>query len=133
MDDGDLRELCHRFFDALERRDIGEIDSIFSPDLTFWVNVTGNEAPKDHMMKAITEGYARHRRRTYNDRMIDTFDGGFVVQYTLNIVQHDGRKSAFWACLVARCKDNMIVRVDEYLDSGKFTAPLPSQAKDAAE
>ena len=41
----------------------------------------------------------------------------------MNVVQHDGRRSSLWACIVAQCKDGRITRIDEYLDSSKFRRP----------
>ena len=124
MTDAEIRALCHRFFDALEARDIETIASLYSNDFAFWFNVTDAQTTREQNLETMVAGYARHRRRTYNDRIINTFDGGFVMQYTLNIVQHDGRKSALFPCVVVLCRDGQITRMDEYIDSGKFTAPL---------
>jgi ketosteroid isomerase-like protein len=134
MDDGDIRELAHRFFDAIERRDVAMVAALYAPDLKFWFNVTRKESTREENLASLTEGYGRHRRRTYNDRIIHTFDGGFMMQYTLNIVHHSGETMTLWACLVALCRDGKITRIDEYLDSGKFSqaAPLNRQAAAAS-
>ena len=121
MDENSLRSLANRFFDALECRDVGEIEKLYAADMRFWFNVTKNEVSKEENLAAIAQGYARHRRRTYNDRIIHTFEGGFLMQYTLNIVQHTGETLTLWAALVAQCRNGQITRIDEYLDSGKFT------------
>lgn len=129
MDEGEIRALVHRFFDAIERRDVDDVARIYAPGMKFWFNVTGQERTGAENLAAMNEGYKRHRRRTYNDRMVHTFDGGFIVQYTLNIVQHDGRASSLWACVVGLCRDGQITRLDEYLDSSKFSQALPAAAK----
>lgn len=129
MTDTELRALCHRFFDALEARDLDGVADCYAPDMAFWINVTGEERSRAENLAALTEGYGRHRRRTYNDRIINTFEEGFLVRYTVQIVQHDGATRGLWACLVARCREGRIVRIDEYLDSGKFAAPLPARKK----
>lgn len=120
LHDTQLRELCHRFFDALETRDVDTIEALYAEDMEFWINVTGQAKPRSESLKATREGYARHRRRTYDDRHINTFKTGFVVQYTLNIVRHDGSKASLWACVIAHCRDGKIKRMEEYIDSGKF-------------
>lgn len=122
MNDSELRALCHRFFDAIERRDVASIADCYGPELKFWFNVTGTETTREENLAALTDGYLRHRRRTYDDRTINTFEGGFVVQYSTNVVTHDGARTSLCACLVAECRDGKIVRIDEYMDSGKFTA-----------
>jgi ketosteroid isomerase-like protein len=121
MTDGELRELCHRFFDAIERGDVDEVAAMYAPGFTFWFNVRGAETSREENLQTLSEGDARHRRRTYDGRTINTFDTGFVVQYSVNVVQHDGQRSSQWACLVARCKSGQITRIDEYMDSSKFT------------
>lgn len=121
MDDGDLRELCHRFFDAIERHDFDEVAALYAPGFTIWANVTGKAKTAQESIQTLIDGKPRHRRRTYDDRMIDTFETGFVAQYSVNIVQHDGERRSLWACLVAQCKDGQITHIDEYLDSSKFT------------
>ena len=131
MNDGELRALCHRFFDAIESRDVETVASLYHEDLQFWFNATDKTSTKAENLAAMTAGYARHRRRTYNDRIVHTFAGGFVMQYTLNIVQLDGSKSVLFPCLVALCEGGQILRIDEYIDSGKFSQPLPAAARNA--
>lgn len=121
MTDGELRELCNRFFDAIERHDLDEIANIYAPGFTIWVNVTGTEKAKQESLQTLDWGRSIHRRRTYDDRTINTFATGFVAQYSVNIVQHDGERRSLWACLVAQCKNGQITHIDEYLDSSKFS------------
>lgn len=127
-DDTDLRDLCNRFLDSIERRDMGAVAEILSPDLQFWANFTNQTKSRDAMLEAIGAGYAAHRRRTYDDRQIRTFDHGFLAQYTCRLVRHDGSSLALWAAMVAEVRDGRIVRVDEYLDSGKFAKQPASGA-----
>jgi ketosteroid isomerase-like protein len=126
--DSEIRALCHRFFDALETRDVETIAELYRDDLAFWFNVTDQTSSKAENLAALTAGYARHRQRSYNDRIVNTFRGGFVMQYTLNISHHDGRETALYPCVVALCRDGKITRMDEYIDSAKFTAPVAPRA-----
>ena len=125
MTDGEIRALAHRFFDAIEQRDTGAIAALYHDDLQFWFNATDKTSTKAENLAAMTAGNPRHRRRTYNDRIIHTFAGGFVIQYTLNIKHHDGKETALFPALVALVHEGQILRIDEYIDSGKFSAPLP--------
>ena len=124
MSDSELRELCHRFFDAIETGDIATVDACYSPDLKFWFNVTGQTIGKDASLKALQMGAGVQRRRTYNDRIVQTFETGFMVQYSLNIVLHNGKRRTLWACVVAECRGGQIYRMNEYLDSSKFGIPF---------
>jgi ketosteroid isomerase-like protein len=123
MTDAELRDLCHRYFDAVERRDVPAVADLYAPDFRFWINLTGAETSREENLETLAEGYAFHRRRTYDDRTIHTFETGFVVQYSVNVVEHSGRRTSLQACVVARCRGGRITRIDEYLDSIHFRAP----------
>jgi hypothetical protein len=120
--DGELRALCHRFLDAYQDRRIEELAEIYAPHCVIWHNVFGRETTGAENLAALPKSYGGQRRRTYDDRSIDTFEGGFVIRYTLAGVQHDGHRGALWICIVALCRDGKITRIDEYMDSGKFAA-----------
>ena len=78
--------------------------------------------PRDENLAGYLDSFRGQRRRTYNDRIVNTFHDGFVIQYTLNGVMHTGHKGALWICIVAQCRDGKITRIDEYMDSSKFAA-----------
>ena len=130
MTDSEIRALCHRFFDALETGDLDTVADLYRDDLAFWFNVTDKTSTKAENLKALSAGKAVHRERRYNDRIVNTFRDGFVMQYTVNISHHDGRETALFPCVVVLCRDGKITRMDEYIDSGKFTTPAaPSKAE----
>ena len=112
------RRLCHRLFDAIEAGDIAGVDACYAPEMTMWFNVTNQESTREENLEALVKGKDLHRRRTYNDRTISTFDDGFVAQYILNVVARDGTKVTLSACLVGQVHDGKIVKLFEYLDSG---------------
>jgi ketosteroid isomerase-like protein len=114
------RRLCHALFDAIESGDIDAVAECYAPGMTMWFNVTGQESSREDNLKALVTGKDLHRRRTYDDRTIHTFDDGFVAQYTCRVVAHNGKNVALSACLVAQVHDGKIVKLFEYLDSGKF-------------
>ena len=47
MKDTELRELCTRYFDAVERHDVDAVADLYAPGFTFWVNVTGEESSRE--------------------------------------------------------------------------------------
>jgi ketosteroid isomerase-like protein len=116
------RRLCHALFDALEQGDVDAVDACYAPEMTMWANFTMEESTREANLAAIDRGKALHRRRTYNDRAIHTFDDGFMAQYTLNVVALNGTKVTLPACLVAEVHDGKIVKLMEYTDSRKFRA-----------
>jgi len=123
MTDRELRELCTCYFDAIERRDVDAVAELYAPGFSFWVNLTGAESSREQNLVTLREGYALLRRRCYDDRRIETFETGFVARYSVNVVQHNGKRASLQACIVAQCKDGRITHIDEYLDSSKFRRP----------
>ena len=122
MTEGEIRELCETFFDAYQDRRTDILDRVLADDCIIWHNVFGRETTRDDNLAALPDGYKGQRRRTYNDRIINTFHDGFVIQYSLNGVQHNGHRGALWICIVGRVRDGKITRIDEYMDSSKFAA-----------
>jgi ketosteroid isomerase-like protein len=114
------RELCHRLFDAIEAGDLDVVADCYAPDMTMWFNVTGQTSTREENLEALRAGASLHRRRTYDDRQIRTFDDGFLVQYTTTVVTHSGHRRALSACLVAEVRDGRISTLMEYMDSGSF-------------
>ena len=52
-----------------------------------------------------------------------------MIQYSLNGVMHNGHKGALWICIVGRCRDGQITRIDEYMDTSKFAAWMGSNVR----
>jgi ketosteroid isomerase-like protein len=123
--DTEHRKLCHALLDAIEQGDIAEVEACYAPAMTMWFNVTAEESSREDNLAALVSGKDLLRRRTYDDRTVHTFADGFMVRYTCNVVAHDGTKVALWACLVAEVHDGRIVKLFEYLDSGKFGPRRP--------
>lgn len=120
MTEGEIRELCTAFFDAYEQRRVDVLDRLYAEDCIIWHNVFGRDTTRDENLARFHDSYRGQRRRTYDDRIVHTFEDGFVIQYTLAGVQNSGHRGALWICIVGRCRDGRITRIDEYMDSGRF-------------
>ena len=132
MNEYEIRELCEAFFDAYQDGRVDVLDRLYAADCIVWHNVFGRETTRDENLARYPDSFRGQRRRTYNDRIVNTFHDGFVIQYTLNGVMHTGHKGALWICIVAQCRDGKITRIDEYMDSSKFAAWMgdPTVRKD---
>ena len=122
------RALCHKLFDAIEAGDIAAVGECYAPDMTMWVNVSGQVQTREENLETLVAGAGLARRRTYDDRRISTFDDGFVVQYTCTVIAHDGSKLALSSCLVAEVRDGRISKMFEYMDSSRFRRPSRKMA-----
>ena len=120
MTDRELRELCEQFLDAVERGDYDDVARLYAPEFRIWVNLSGAESTAEESLATLRAGAKLHRRRTYDDRLVNTFADGFVAQYSVNVVAHSGQRTSLSAVVVAQCRAGRIMRIDEYLDSGKF-------------
>jgi ketosteroid isomerase-like protein len=122
MTEYEVRELCERFFDAYENKRADILDELYSDDCIIWHNVFGKDTTREDNIAGMRVDKGQ-RRRTYNDRVINVFHDGFVIQYSLNGVMHDGHVGpALWICIVGKVRDGKITRIDEYMDSSKFGA-----------
>jgi ketosteroid isomerase-like protein len=128
MDDYETRALCERVFDAYQDGRVDVLRRIMADDCVVWHNVFGRETTRDENLAAYPSSYRGQRRRTYDDRIIDAWDDGFVIQYSLGGVMHTGHRASMPICIVGRCEDGKITRIDEYMDSSKFPAWLGTEA-----
>jgi ketosteroid isomerase-like protein len=120
MNEYEVRDLCNQFFDAYQDGRTDVLREIMSDDCIVWHNVFGRETTRDENLAAYPTSYGGQRRRTYNDRQINCFEDGFVIQYSLNGVMTNGHKGSMWLCIVGRVRDGKITRIDEYMDTTKF-------------
>jgi ketosteroid isomerase-like protein len=122
MTEYETRDLCTRFFDAYQDGRLDVLDEILADDCIIWHNVFGKETTKQDNLTAYPNSYNGQRRRLYNDRQINAFEDGFVIQYTLHGTMNSGHKAGMPICIVGRCADGKITRIDEYMDTTKFAA-----------
>ena len=90
--------------------------------MTMWFNVTGEESsrarttwPRSSRGRVSTGGACT---TTASSTPSTT---GSSCSTRCNVVGHDGTNVALSACLVAEVHDGKIVKLFEYLDSGKFS------------
>lgn len=124
-----MRKFCNDFFDALESGDIARVDDMYAPDMTMWINTSGETITREANLKALEDGKKLHRRRLYNDRRIQAVHDGFVVQYTCEVTTHQGQKFALSSALVAQVWGEKIVKLYEYMDMGAVMRAAAKAAK----
>jgi ketosteroid isomerase-like protein len=129
VDEHECRELCEQFFDAYQDGRVDVLRRIMADDCIVWHNVFLKDTTRDENLAAYPTSYRGQRRRTYDDRIIDAFDDGFVVQYSLDGVMHNGHRGSMPICIVGRCADGRITRIDEYMDTARFPAWLGTEGE----
>lgn len=108
--------LAERFFDAVERGDIDTVRSIYAPHAVIWHNYDDVETSREENLAVLADFVARTTSRSYEQRRLTEFDGGFVQQHELRIGGTGGAVRVVHAAIICRVVDEQIVRLDEYFD-----------------
>lgn len=117
MDEAAVRAFAKRFFDAIEQGDVETVRDSYTPDVGIWHNFDDQVQTREENVATLTAMVARISDRTYADRRVEVFDGGFLQQHVLHGTRKDGSRVSLPACIVCRMRDGRIARLDEYLDS----------------
>lgn len=117
--EADMRALAKRFFDSVEQGDIATLHDCYAPDARIWHNTDELEQTRDDNAETLKGFVKRISDRTYANRRVRVFDGGFVQQHELRGVRADGVALTLPACIVCEVKDGKITRLDEYFDSAR--------------
>ena len=127
MSDTDMIELARRFVGAIERGDVDEVRACYHSDARVWHNNDGIEQTVDENMKVLAWMARTLATRRYRVIRLEALPDGFLQQHVLEADLPGGGTWSLDACVVVRVLDGLIVRLDEYLDSGqvaKLTAAL---------
>ena len=115
-------ELAERFIGAIERGDIETVRDCYAPNAVIWHNTDGAEQNREENAAVLTGFVERIPKRTYANRRLVAFDGGFVHQHDLKGVRRDGVEVTLPACIVCKVEGGRITRLDEYFDSAHVAA-----------
>lgn len=117
MDEAALRAFAKRFFDAIEAGDVDTVAGCYTDDVGIWHNFDDQVQTKDENLATLRGMAARISDRSYADRRVEVFDGGFLQQHVLWGTRKDGSRVSLPAAIICRMRDGRIARLDEYLDS----------------
>lgn len=118
MTDDQMRAFAKRFFDAIEQGDIAAMQESFTPDAAIWHNTDGVIVSPAQTAETLKGMVARISDRSYADRRVQVFPGGFVQQHTLQGTRtHDDAPVRLPCAIICTVPDGKITRLDEYFDS----------------
>lgn len=122
MSQADIRALATLFFDAIESGDVEGVAACYDDGVEIWHNTDGLVQGKADNLAVLRGLVANYSDRSYHDRRLDVFDGGFAQQHRLSATRADGQRVSLPAALICRVKDGKITRLGEYFDSAAVTA-----------
>lgn len=113
----DIRKLATRFFDAVENGDVDTVAQIYADDVAVWHNTDRLENTKAENVETLKGMVKFSKHRTYTQRRLEVFPGGFVQQHVLEAEGLSGYKLSLPAALICAVSGGKITRLDEYFDS----------------
>jgi len=119
MSDTDMIELAKRFVGAIERGDVDEVRACYHPDGKVWHNIDGIEQSIDDNLRVLGWMVRALPERRYRVLRLQALPDGFLQQHVLEAALPNGGTWSLDACVIVQVRDGLIVRLDEYLDSGQ--------------
>jgi len=113
-----LRALAARMFDAVAHDDMREVADCYDEDVIIWHNFDDTEQSGAENLAALATLPKRISDRSYEDKRVEVFDGGFVQQHVLHGTRvGDNKRLTMAGIIICRVKNGKVIRLDEYLDS----------------
>lgn len=121
QDDGEAERLVSNMMAAAATGDYDALRAYYTPDATFWINITGKTLGLDDQLASVKGMRGRASNVEYVDVRVTPFEGGFVQQHRAIGDLNDGTKLEVHACFVCRTRDGKVYSREEYLDSAALT------------
>ena len=118
----DYLEFAERFLSAIQTGDAEAVRACYAPDAKIWHNTDGVEQTIDQNMRLLGWFVRTLPDRKYHVIRREALPDGFLQQHVLEATLPDGTAWSMDACVVVRMQDGLIIRLDEYLDSGRAAA-----------
>ena len=106
-------------FVAIEKGDVDAVRATYAPGAVIWHNFDEVEQNVEDNLRVLGWMSGAFTERRYEVVFRKEWDDGFVQQHVLHLTKKDGTTIALPACIVAKCADGKITRIDEYLDSAQ--------------
>ncbi len=113
-----IQALAQQFFDAIEAGDIETMQSSFVPDAEIWHNTDERVVSAAQTAQTLTGMVTRIKDRSYADRRLTVYPGGFVQQHVLTGKRVEDNVEVRLPCaIICKVENEKITRLDEYFDS----------------
>ena len=110
-----------RIFNGLASGDLEESRSALAPNAVVWHGFDGIPHDKEATLTSFANLLVAFTERRFEDIRRQPTPTGFVQQHVMAVKTADGKSKAWPVCVVVRIENDLIVRLDEYLDlAGSF-------------
>ena len=112
-----IAAVAERFFGAVEAGDAATVEDCYDPAVVIWHGHTRSAQERATNVATLAQFIALTRSRTYTDRKLRFFDGGFVQQHLLVAIANGGARLELPAALICEVAGDRITRLEEYFDN----------------
>lgn len=114
-----IEKFARRLLEAAQSDDLTTLNDFYTDDAILWFNVSGERRSIQEHIRMATAARKNRRSVHYIDVRITPVEGGFVQQWTVRIVDVQGKRQDMPACMVCRMRDGRIYLREEYYDSAQ--------------
>lgn len=122
MTEAEIRDLADRFFAAIQAGDPAGVEACYAADATIWHNYDRASQSKPENVAVLTGFVERTQSRSYQERDLKVYAGGFSQQHLLVAVSKGGAVLELPAALFCDVADGKITRLREYFDQAAVIA-----------
>jgi len=123
MDPESISDLAERFFAAISRGDLAEVEACYTPDATIWHNYDQIDQARADNLKVLGWLVRTLPDVAYTEVRRSVVDDGFVQQHVLRATAPGG-PLVVPAMMRIACAEHdgelRIARIEEYLDTGQL-------------
>ena len=124
MDSHSISALAERFFAAIARGDLSEVEDCYAPEATIWHNFDQLDQSRADNLKVLAWMVRTVPDLEYTDVRREILADGFVQQHVLRATAAGG-PLVVPAMMRVTCGESdgavRITRLEEYLDTGQLT------------
>lgn len=122
MTEQETFDFAEKFIGAIQSGDVATVRACYAPDAKLWHNSDRIEQTVDQNMAVLDWFIKTLPDRNYRVIRREALSDGFLQQHVLEATLPDGTAWSMDACCVIKIENGLIIRLDEYLDSGQAKA-----------
>nr|WP_246344588.1 nuclear transport factor 2 family protein [Sphingobium fontiphilum] len=103
-----------------EEHDTDKFQTVLHEDFVMWYNFDPQDRSRAEFIETLKAAHAIFHDQKNEDPRITVTEDGFVLQATMTGVL-DGKPIRSPYCFIARIKDGLIIRGDEYFDTAQLS------------